>query len=150
MNMAAIDFQPYRVAGRISERRMRDAGREKVRQFGAKVASERALMSTLSGGNQQKIVIARWLSRAPRLLLLDEPTQGVDVGARADIYRLIHDAAAKGTAVIVVASDFEELANVVHRAVVLRGGRIAAEVTGAELTPHRLLQLTSEGTSRAS
>jgi ribose transport system ATP-binding protein len=121
-----------------------------VRRYGVKVSDEGALLSTLSGGNQQKTVVGRWLSRSPGLLLLDEPTQGVDVGARADIYRLIHAAVAEGAAAIIVASDFEELAHVVHRAVVLRGGRLVAEVSGDDLTPHRLLQLTSEGTSRAS
>jgi ribose transport system ATP-binding protein len=150
LNMAAIDLGEYRAAGRISVRKMRAAGREKVRRYGVKVSDEGALMSTLSGGNQQKTVVGRWLSRSPRLLLLDEPTQGVDVGARADIYRLIHDAVAGGAAAIIVASDFEELAHVVHRAVVLRGGRLVAEVSGDDLNPHRLLQLTSEGTSRAS
>jgi ribose transport system ATP-binding protein len=150
LNMAVIDLGEYRVAGRISVRKMRAAGREKVRRYRVKVSDEGALLSTLSGGNQQKTVVGRWLSRAPGLLLLDEPTQGVDVGARADIYRLIHDAVADGAGAIIVASDFEELAHVVHRAVVLRGGRLVAEVSGDDLTPHRLLQLTSEGTSRAS
>jgi ribose transport system ATP-binding protein len=148
--MAAVDFGEYRASGRISERRMRASGREGVRRFGVKVSDEEALLSTLSGGNQQKTVVGRWLSRSPRLLLLDEPTHCVDVGARADIYRLIHDAVDSGAAAIIVASDFEELAHVVHRAVVLREGRVVAEVSGDDLTPRRLLQLTSEGTTGGS
>jgi ribose transport system ATP-binding protein len=146
VNFAAVDFAKFRVGARISEGKMRAAGQEKVARFGVKVPNAAALLSTLSGGNQQKVVIGRWLSRSPKLLLLDEPTQGVDVGARADIYRLVHDAVERGAAVIVVASDFEELVQVVHRAVVLRDGHLIAEVSGDDLTPHRLLQLTSERT----
>ena len=143
MNLAATEFGAYRAAGRISNTRMQAAGRKAVRRYGVKAGDERSLLSTLSGGNQQKVIIGRWLDRAPSLLLLDEPTQGVDVGARADIYRLIHEAVAGGAGAIIVASDFEELAHVVHRAIVLRDGRVAAEVSGEELTPQRLLELTS-------
>lgn len=143
VNLASVDFGAHRVAGRISDTRMRDSAREAVRRFGVKTNDEQALLSSLSGGNQQKTIVGRWLGRAPRLLLFDEPTQGVDVGARADIYRLLHEAVAEGAAAIVVASDFEELANVVHRAIILRDGRVTAEVGGDDLTPQRLLELTS-------
>ncbi|MEO5319984.1 sugar ABC transporter ATP-binding protein [Arthrobacter sp. CC3] len=109
--------------------------------FGIKINSVQDNIETLSGGNQQKVVLARWLRRNPRLLLLDEPTQGVDVGARADIYKLIDDAACKGAAVIVVASDLEELALVSDRALILRRGRISAEVAGENLTAANLSKL---------
>ena len=82
--------------------------------------------------------MARWIARAPRLLLLDEPSQGVDVGARAEIWRLVREAASRGTAVLVVTSDFEELASVVDRALVLRDGHIAAELSGEDLTAHNV------------
>ena len=98
-------------------------------------------MGTLSGGNQQKVVLARWLSRNPRILLLDEPTQGVDVNARAEIYSLISKAVKEGCSVLLVTSDFEELARVADRAIVLRGGRVAAELRGAEIEPVRLTEL---------
>lgn len=98
-------------------------------------------MRALSGGNQQKVVLARWMRRNPMLLLLDEPTQGVDVGARADIYAAIRELTDAGAAAIVVTSDLEELAQVVDRAVVLREGRITAEVTGGELSAQHLNKL---------
>jgi ribose transport system ATP-binding protein len=98
-------------------------------------------MSSLSGGNQQKVVLARWLSRKPALLLLDEPTQGVDVGARADAYDIVRTAVSEGLSVLVVSSDLEELAEISDRVVVLSGGRIKAEVSGPELTHHRLTEL---------
>jgi len=95
-------------------------------------------LSTLSGGNQQKVVLARWLGMAPRVLLLDEPTQGVDVGARSEIHALIRRAADDGLAVLMAASDPEEMAVVVDRAVVIRGGRIDLHLTRNELTAARL------------
>jgi len=84
-------------------------------------------MQSLSGGNQQKVVLARWLRLGARLLLLDEPTQGVDVGARAEIYDLVRAAAAEGIAVIVASSDFEELVGLSDRIVVMAEGRVVAE-----------------------
>ena len=85
--------------------------------------------------------MARWLRREPTILLLDEPTQGVDVNARADIYAHVRAAAARGTSVIVVTSDFEELARVTDRVLVLRDGVVAAELRGSEIEPHRLTEL---------
>lgn len=113
-----------------------------IDEFGVKASSGRNAMASLSGGNQQKVIIARWLRLGPRVLLLDEPTQGVDAGARADIYRIIRSATSQGLAVIVVASDLDELALVVDRAVVLRKGKLVAEVSGHEMTAQRLAELS--------
>jgi ribose transport system ATP-binding protein len=104
-------------------------------------------MSSLSGGNQQKAVLARWLRRDPLVLLLDEPTQGVDVGARVDIYAKVREITDSGGSAIVVISDLEELAQFVDRAMVLRNGRVIAEVGSDELTEQELtrkLYLKSE------
>ncbi len=90
-------------------------------------------MSALSGGNQQKVVLARWLRMEPKLLILDEPTQGVDVGAKADIHTRVDEAALGGTAVLVVSTDHEELVRLCHRVLVLRRGRVVEELTGAHL-----------------
>lgn len=92
-----------------------------------------------SGGNQQKIVIAKWLRTTPRVLLLDEPTQGVDVGAKSTIYDLLEQAADAGTAVLVASSDNEELVRLCDRVIVLDGGCVVAELDRAELTEGRLL-----------
>jgi ribose transport system ATP-binding protein len=100
-----------------------------------------APIGSLSGGNQQKVVLARWLRRRPRLLLLDEPTQGVDVRARAEIYHLIDTAAASGSAVLMVSSDFEELAAVCDRVAALWRGSLVDVIEGAELTGQRLNKL---------
>ncbi len=90
-------------------------------------------MSALSGGNQQKVILARWLRMHPSLLILDEPTQGVDVGAKADIHSRVDEAAARGAGVLVVSTDHEELVRLCHRVLILRRGRIVAELTGAHL-----------------
>jgi ribose transport system ATP-binding protein len=93
----------------------------------------------LSGGNQQKVVLARWLLRSCRILLLDEPTRGVDVGVRAEIYRIIVELAARGLGVIVVSSDLAELIGLCGRILVMRGGTIVAEVDGSSATEEALL-----------
>jgi ribose transport system ATP-binding protein len=115
-------------------------------RFGIKSAGTQIAISSLSGGNQQKAVLARWLRRHPALLLLDEPTQGVDIGARAEIYRIIRAAVEEqGTSVLMVASDFEELARVCDRVLVLRRGRVVAEVKPPSLAPDHLTQLAYQG-----
>jgi len=104
-------------------------------------------MEKFSGGNQQKAVLARWLRIAPRVLLLDEPTQGVDVGAKASIYRQIRDAAADGMAVLVASSDAEELVHLCDRVLVFRSGTVAIELRGNTLTEERLVAETLGATS---
>lgn len=117
-----------------------DAG-ELRQRFRIKAPAGTVAMRTLSGGNQQKAILARWLRRDPVLLLLDEPTQGVDVAARADIYEAIRAVTRTGSAALVVTSDLEELAAVVDRAIVLRDGRVVGEVPRHELTAQFLNEL---------
>jgi ABC-type sugar transport system ATPase subunit len=82
---------------------------------------------SLSGGNQQKVVVAKWLEAHPDFVVLDEPTKGIDVGARANIYEIIHAVAARGKGVLVVSSEAEELLSLCHRILVMRNGQIAGE-----------------------
>ena len=91
-------------------------------------------MAQLSGGNQQKVVIARWLRQEPKVLVLDEPTQGVDVGAKADIHRMVDEAAAQGAGVLVLSTDHEELVRVCDRVIILRRGKAVDELSGPRLT----------------
>jgi len=97
-----------------------------------------APITSLSGGNQQKVLLARWLERDSALLALVEPTRGVDVGARADIYRVLRELAAKGTAVLVATSDYEEVVQLADRAVVMARGTLVAELRGDEITTEAL------------
>ncbi|NUO61604.1 MAG: sugar ABC transporter ATP-binding protein [Hamadaea sp.] len=131
-------------AGRLRHRAEARQAAADLRSHRVKAASVHAAMGSLSGGNQQKVVVARWLTRAPRLLLLDEPSQGIDVGARFEIWELVRRATAAGTAVLVVSSDLEELAGVCDRVVVLRGGRVRAEVRGGDLSETHLEHLIQE------
>ncbi|MEM7566286.1 MAG: ATP-binding cassette domain-containing protein, partial [Pseudomonadota bacterium] len=91
-------------------------------------------LAALSGGNAQKALMAKWLQTAPRLLLLDEPTQGVDVGARQQIWEALDRAAEAGTAILVASTDYDQLAQLCHRVLVFAGGTIQAELSGARLT----------------
>jgi ribose transport system ATP-binding protein len=100
----------------------------------------RQTIGTLSGGNQQKVLLARWLERASRALVLIEPTRGVDVGAREDIYRALRDLAASGIAVLVITSDYEEAVQVADRAYVMAKGAIVANYSGDQITTSRLLE----------
>lgn len=122
----------------------RDTARH-VHRFGIRLADDRQPIDTLSGGNQQKVLVARWLTRAPDVLLLDEPTQGVDVGARSDIYRYVRQAQDSGTAVVLVASELEELAHACDRVAILRNGRISAVVEHPR-DAHQLIELVNRST----
>lgn len=102
-------------------------------------------IEALSGGNQQKVVVGRWLESGRRLLITEDPTAGVDVGAKAEIYHLLYQALASGMGVLVVSTDFEEIANICHRAIVFSRGLPVAELTGVELSTESLIQAASAG-----
>jgi ABC-type sugar transport system ATPase subunit len=103
--------------------------------------------SHLSGGNQQKVVLGKWLARAPKLLLIDEPTHGVDVGAREEIYRVIDDLATAGTGVVVVSSYLPEVLRISDRILVMRDGRIVLEVERARASEELLLDAATGGSA---
>jgi len=97
-----------------------------------------------SGGNQQKVVIAKWLFRGSKVLLCDEPTRGIDVGARAEIYELLWTLAAQGRGVLFISSDLPELIAICHRILVFAKGRVVGEVARAEFDQHRILSMAYE------
>ena len=94
-------------------------------------------VSKLSGGNQQKVVLARWLARQPMLLILDEPTRGIDIGAKAEIYRLIDELAASGIGIILISSEMPELIGLADRVLVMAGGRITGRADAAATSTRR-------------
>ncbi len=133
-------FEPRAIAAECDEARTAGA------RMGLRPNDPRRPVETLSGGNQQKVVLARWLAIARRVLVLEEPTAGVDVGAKAEIYGLLRDALAGGLAILVVSTDFEEVANICHRALVFSRGDVVAEIDGDALSVASLLAAASAGT----
>jgi ribose transport system ATP-binding protein len=127
---------------RISARRLREFAAENIRRFGVK-GSGNQNAGELSGGNQQKVVLAKWLARNPRVVVLDEPTRGIDVGARSSIYEIIRDLAAEGRSVIVVSSDLEEVLGVSHRILVLAKGRQAGILPREQATDVSVMELAT-------
>lgn len=117
--------------------------RELVARLRVKPADTEAPVAGFSGGNQQKVVLGRWLAARPRILILDEPTRGVDVGAKAEIHGLIADLAAAGTAIILISSELPELLRLSHRILVLREGRVVGNVPAATATQDLLLRMMS-------
>jgi ribose transport system ATP-binding protein len=116
-----------------------------VKRFSIKTAGVEEPVATLSGGNQQKVVLARWMEARVKLLILEEPTIGVDVGAKADIYHLLQLSLRKGLAVLLISSDFEEVERICHRALVFSRGQVAAEIPGHALTVAALTAAASGG-----
>jgi len=101
------------------------------------------MAGSLSGGNQQKIVLAKWLARAPRVLMLDEPTRGVDVGAKAAIHELIDTLAGNGTGILLISSELPEILALSTRILVMREGRVVGGMQRGEATQERLLRMMS-------
>jgi ABC-type sugar transport system ATPase subunit len=101
-------------------------------------------IENLSGGNQQKVIVGRWLAADPKILIFDEPTQGVDVGTKAQIYKLIVDLASEGRGVILISSEFSEVANLADRVLIFREGRLIRELPGNQVTENRLFHECSQ------
>src|SRR6202521_1200351 len=131
--------------GFVRERGARRATTEQIAKLGIRAHSVDQDISLLSGGNQQKAILARWILRDPELLLLDEPTAGIDIGAKTEIHALIRDLASKGLALLVSSSEFDELIGLCHRILVMRDGRIIDEVDGHDATEHGLVLLATGG-----
>ncbi len=119
------------------------AAKALTERFNVKPRETELAIATLSGGNQQKVILARWLSIARSLIVLEEPTAGVDVGAKGDIYRLIHESTQKNLSILLVSTDFEEVALMAHRALVFADGEIVAELQRHEITVENLVTYAS-------
>jgi ribose transport system ATP-binding protein len=123
--------------------------RAAVNRFTIKPPDTERVVATLSGGNQQKVVLARWMEAKVRLLVLEEPTIGVDVGSKAEIYHLLQQSLKEGLAVLLLSSDFEEVERICHRALVFSRGRVVSEIPGDELDVARLTADASGGAQLA-
>ncbi len=125
----------------LANAKERERGWAAIRMLSIKATSPDILVTDLSGGNAQKVTIAKWFFSGVKLFLLDEPTAGIDIGAKGDILRLVRKLADEGKSVIIVSSEFEELMAVSDRILVMRDGRCVADVSAAETNEHALLLL---------
>jgi rhamnose transport system ATP-binding protein len=147
LEMPVIENATLAILSRISSFGLVDCGRERavarsfVERLSIKTAALEAPAGALSGGNQQKLALARWLAAAPTVLILDEPTQGIDVAAKAEIHALMGQLAARGLAILMISSELPEILGMSDRIVVLRKGTVAAILTRAAATQETLLRL---------
>lgn len=129
-------------AGVIDDVGLNKVFTDAVREFAIKVSSPNARAIGLSGGNQQKLLVARWLAIKPKVLILDEPTRGVDVGAKAEIYRIVAALASRGVAVVFISSELPEIVGMCDRVLVMREGEIVGELDptqGEEITQENIM-----------
>lgn len=140
-NVCMTDHRPHVSRGLLRARRERATARDWLERLGVRPRDPEARMGELSGGNQQRVVLARWLRTAPRVLVLDEPTQGVDVGARAEIHAAIRRLADEGAAVVLISSDLDEIVSHSDRVAVMHEGRITGVLARPACTPDAIMQL---------
>ena len=143
-NTTVSSLKSFRRFLLLSEKRMSEATEKYIKAVKVKTPSELTKISALSGGNQQKVILARWLLTSPTVLMLDEPTRGIDVGAKYEIYSLINALAEDGRGIIVVSSEMPELLGISDRIVVMSGGRVAGEIDKSEATQEKIMELASK------
>jgi ribose transport system ATP-binding protein len=131
----------YARHGLVSETLERRAVAGVCQQLQVKAPSIEVEAATLSGGNQQKVVLARWLALGPKVLIVDEPTRGIDVGAKAEIYRLLRELARGGVSIVMISSDMEEILHLSDRVAVLHEGRLTGIVERRDCTEQRIMTL---------
>lgn len=137
-NLLLLVLERYFRRLRLESSRMKKDSRASMERYDVRPPEPEKLLQTFSGGNQQKILIAKWLESDPQALLLHEPTQGVDVGARQQVFRLIKEAALRGCAVVCASSDHEQLSTICDRVLIFSHGRVIGEVVGDNITKERL------------
>jgi ribose transport system ATP-binding protein len=142
-NITVCTLEESTRAGFISTGLEREKSRDSIKQLGVKTNGPEAPILSLSGGNQQKCIIARWLRTNPKVLLLDDPTRGIDVGAKAELYKLIDGLCRQGLGIIVTSSELPELITLCDRVLVLCEGRMTGELKRGEVTEERLMELAT-------
>jgi ribose transport system ATP-binding protein len=144
-NIAMASLREFAALGAIlDDAAMRDCAQGYVRQLAIKTPSVEQPVRLLSGGNQQKIVIAKWLRRDCDILFFDEPTRGIDVGAKAEIYKLLNVLAEQGKAIVMISSELPEVLRLSHRILVMCEGRVTGEIPGRGATQERIMQLATQ------
>jgi ABC-type sugar transport system ATPase subunit len=147
-NITIAGLDAVQIGPLLSLTRERRRARGLIRELGIDRRAEDRSVRFLSGGNQQKVMVARWLFAPTRVLILDEPTQGIDVAAKHEVYRVVDELTAKGIAIVLISSDFPELLAISDRIAVVRRGRIVHVAGHGELTEHELVELAAGGETR--
>jgi ribose transport system ATP-binding protein len=145
-NMSLVSLWPESRFGFIDFHAEQRLAQDMIPALSIKTPNERQVVQFLSGGNQQKVVLAKWLAMKPRVLLLDEPTRGIDVGAKAEIYDLVYRLAGEGLAVLFVSSEMEEILSLSDRVLVMHEGRLAGCLSRRDLTEENVMRLAAGGT----
>jgi len=140
-NMTLPALERYSSQGIISRKAERKAAEEGVKKLNVKTHSVDARVGNLSGGNQQKVILAKWLALNPKVLILDEPTRGIDVGAKAEIYALLRALAREGVAIIAISSDMEEVLGISDRVAVMHEGSLTGILERPNLNEEAIMRL---------
>ncbi|MGV3753911.1 MAG: sugar ABC transporter ATP-binding protein [Verrucomicrobiota bacterium] len=144
-NLSLASLLRDQKSGFLNRAKEDEISREMIEQMKVKTPNDRQFVQFLSGGNQQKVVLGKWLAMNPKVLLLDEPTRGIDVGAKSEIYGLMEELAGKGMAILFVSSDMEEVLGMSDRTLVMHEGHITGELTREELSEEAVMQLATGG-----
>ncbi len=142
-NISLVSLKQVATAGFISRRKQAEVAARMVRRLNLKATGTEMLVRNLSGGNQQKVVISKWLAAKPKVLLLDDPTRGIDVGAKSEIYGIIRELANQGIGVLFISSEMPEVLGVSDRVLVMRGGEIISELREGEIGEERVMLLAT-------
>jgi ribose transport system ATP-binding protein len=148
-NVSLTTLGSHYRGGRLRHAEERNSVLNLIREYQVVPPSPDRPLSTLSGGNQQKAVLAKWLQMKPPVVILHEPTQGVDVGSRKQIFSVISEAAAAGAGIIIVSGEYEDLANLCDRVLVFRDGVVASDLAGTHLTRDRIVEQCYRGADAA-
>jgi ribose transport system ATP-binding protein len=140
-NISLPNLKAFAVAYLLDRDREADTAEQQSKRLNIRTPSVTSLAATLSGGNQQKVVLAKWLAMSPNVMLFDEPTRGIDVGAKSEIYSLIRTLSDAGVAVLMISSDMEEVVGVSDRILVMHEGRISGELSRDQFSEHNVMQL---------
>lgn len=143
-NTTITNLDAYKTAGVLSEIKLQEAANREIRRMHTKCVSADELITSLSGGNQQKVIIGKWMEREPDIFLLDEPTRGIDVGAKYEIYQLIIQMAKEGKTIVVVSSEMPEILGITNRIAVMSNHRLAGIVDTKQTNQEELLRLSAK------
>jgi ribose transport system ATP-binding protein len=144
-NVVLAVFKKFlRFLGWVDPARTRATAQQQVKGLAIRTPSLKQKVKNLSGGNQPKVVISKWLTADSRILIFDEPTRGIDVGAKSEVYRLLNDLAKQGKSIIMISSELPEILRMSHRVIVMCEGRITGELNAREATQERIMQYATQ------